>query len=505
MKKICFLIIILIALLGCDDTTKPDPNDSDITSIDIVNINPLHTKPYKIKYLFSLRDQNDHAVVIPISDFNLINYVIKEDSLEIDYSESNVFFKNSASFDMDIVLVLDFTLSMQNSGGTSEMVLGANAIIESLKDSHRVAIIEFHHNDPNDNYSIIQDFTYSKQQAKDSLQNFVAAGMYHGFSLCWDATALGLTLFDSDQEYDTVRAMVILTDGFDNNSITNVEDLILTANEKGVQMYSIGYGDITDMAVTSLQDMAESTNANFYQNDDPLYLDNEFAQIIADLGGNYMISYTTSNLTDFNVNIGLSYDGIEASNKISEDILISDIAGPITTGVLSYTNFILDNYQLDFDLQAEHLPAGIDSLRIFIDTFHDLSVTIVSTDDGGVISDWNIPNQGFDGYYSLAGTPTNIGEFGNLLHIQIDNINETNLNIPITIDNSIYPGNIFLSGGNAGEMDGNHNWTRSIIFGSAVEIPLPQNHETNVDTLSSLKWTYTNNSRNYEYKNNIFR
>lgn len=489
----------MIMIAGCKDPVEPEPPAPSITEITIENVNSFHSQPYKIKYLFSLRDQYDHAISVTPEELSDFTFRIYENSNEIDYTESNVQFKNSASFNMDIVLVLDFTLSMEETGGIDKMIEGANSIIDALEDSHRIAIVEFHHNEPGNDFSVIQDFTYDKEMAKENLQAFVDKDVYNGFTLCWDAMYEGMNLFSAESSFDIVRAMVVLTDGFDNNSLTTPSDLIKAAKTKKVQIYCIGYGDMTYSAIDSLQTMADSTDAHFYQNYNIEEINIQFDQIIKDLGGNYMLSYTTSRLQDYKLEIDLGYKTIEANNNITEEIFVADIAGPITTGILYYDNFILNNYQLDFDLMAEHLPAGIDSLRIYIDTYHQLGVTKILPQDGGIIADWSQPNQQFDGYYALGGSPTGIGEFGGLLHISIFNINQTNLNVPITLDSSIYPDQIFLYSGNDAEIDGNNNWTKSIIFGSAVELPIPQNHSVVPDTLNTLSWTYTNNVRTYIY------
>ena len=82
-----------------------------ITEIHFKNVNAAHQTPCVVQYIFSLRDQYNHAVEIEnTSRLNWNNLRIWENEKEIDYMESYPFLYPQDDFKMQIMLILDFSV-----------------------------------------------------------------------------------------------------------------------------------------------------------------------------------------------------------------------------------------------------------------------------------------------------------------------------------------------------------------------------------------------------------
>ena len=75
------------------------------------------------------------------------------------------------------------------------MVKGSNVLIDSLKETHQIGVIEFHK--PDAAPSILQPFVTNKSTAIDAITNFASEEIYSDFSICWDAVYMGLEQFPS--------------------------------------------------------------------------------------------------------------------------------------------------------------------------------------------------------------------------------------------------------------------------------------------------------------------
>ena len=87
--------------------------------------------------------------------------------------ESRAFLSTQDDFQLQVMLVLDFSSSMKkNNNGIEAMVKGAKHLIDSLKETHQIGVIEFHK--PDTPPSILQPFVTNKRAAKDAIINFAS-------------------------------------------------------------------------------------------------------------------------------------------------------------------------------------------------------------------------------------------------------------------------------------------------------------------------------------------
>ncbi len=499
MKNILMSVFLIIIIFGCSKQPVKSNNSVSISEITFENIQPNNQVPNKIQYLFSLRDQDNHAVEIPNSDLNKVSINITENDQPVDNDESSVLIHNFDNFGIDVVLVLDFSASMENNDGISFMVDGAKSLINSLKTNHRIAIIEFHDNNDQSNFSIIQNFTIDKDSAISALDEFIDSGFYSGFSTCWDAVNLGLEQFSEDIEYETIRSIVFLSDGNDNSSLTTPDELITNALAKNVRIYNIGIGDISDDHQTILASISEQTGGKFYQNSTISFLQNEFDQIISDLGGNYVVSYITPQTLQFQVSISLTYKDITATSPITDTIDPSLISGDDKFGILNFSTANVHNDSISFYLNAVHIPRNVSELRFKIISDLNYLVENVNPEEGGLISDWTVPQKDEDGFWITQGNDIPFGDFGKLCKITFMKSRLDGFTAKFVLDNSVYDYGIKLSDGGTNDLDNEGYWRTELTYGYAIFNPQPKDFAIEQDSSVTLSWSTTNDSLNVKY------
>jgi len=214
---------------------------SPITNIRIKNIQSAHQIPSTIQFIFSLREQNNHAIILDRSEISWKDIKVWENNKEIDYSESHAQFYTQEDFQLKLLLVLDFSASMRKfDKDMKTLIQGAKSLIESLNETHQIAIIEFH--GPGKPPTIIQPFTTNKKKGIAAIEDFSSTEMYNDFSTCWDAVRMGLNQFSTDPDPNIFRTLVLISDGFDNSSVSQPPELISLAEERDVHIYCMELG-----------------------------------------------------------------------------------------------------------------------------------------------------------------------------------------------------------------------------------------------------------------------
>ncbi len=467
-KTIIGLLVICSGFLnsGCEPEGPLSPKPSG--ALNFTNVQDNHQKPSKVQFIFSLRDRDNHAVLIPQDEFNnAVEVSILENNQDIDYRESHGFIHTAESFGMDVVLVLDYSASMAEGGGIDTMLNGVNLILDELAESHRVAIVEFHDNDPADNFSVLQSFTTDKEDARQAVMDF--ANPYNGFSTCWDAVYLGLEQFEGQADSGRVRNLVFLSDGFDNSSIHTPKELTTLADQKSVRIYNIGVGpDISRVHEDTLEYISDRTGGQYYRASDVSLLRERFESIIDDLGGNYKISYITPKRDNFQVKINLVYGGNRTAQAIDEEVDGAVIFDSDRRGLLSLSRPTLRSGEAELFISADHIPREISAFRFKVDITPsgavEEPVLLVGSADGGLLGDtWAAVTKDGEGYYNTSGPALNFGDFGVLFKIHLADLSETPADIKITMDNSLYENGVFFYGGNIDEIDQDGNWEKTII------------------------------------------
>ncbi|MGR3317806.1 MAG: vWA domain-containing protein [Candidatus Anammoxibacter sp.] len=430
---------------GIFDEIGPIKIMRSLTAIQVLNETTDHQFPSTVQFTFSLRNQDNHAILIESEEVNWKNIKIWENEKEIDYLESHALFYTQDDFQLQVMFVLDFSASMyETKDDIDNMVLSVKDMIDSLKETHQVGVVEFHR--PDNPPALLQPFTTYKNAAKEALDNFSSGKIYRDFSICWDAVQKGLNEFSDQPDPDIFKTLLFLSDGFDNSSFCTPKDIIALANEKDVHIFVVGVGEVHEEDV--LQGIALKTGGTYVHSENISVLRERFKQSIKDVKGQYKIKYISPKKPEdgkFTVKSNITYKGVTSGPLLHDEIDPSSIFNKTINGIVRFSAPSIIKYnRAEIFVWCEHVPRYINEFKFRIDLAKPFKVYLTSSNDGGLCQDW-ILDKGTDGWYRLTSPNRNdprqnleFGDFGTVCKIVVTDIDKKGFVIPFKLDNTVY-------------------------------------------------------------------
>ncbi|MCF6150232.1 MAG: VWA domain-containing protein [Candidatus Kuenenia sp.] len=427
------------------DEVRPVKIILSLHEIKIVNQTTDHQFPSTVQFIFSVRDQNNHSILFDSDQVNWKNIKIWENENEIDYLESHALLYTQDDFQLQVMVVLDFSASMyETNEDIAQMTLSTKDLIDSLNETHQVGVVEFHR--PDKPPAILQEFTTYKNSAKEAIDNFSSGKIYRDFSSCWDAVIKGLNQFPEKPDPNIFNTLVFLSDGFDNSSFNTPDNVITIAKERNVHIYVLGIGPGSEENV--LKNIALETGGTYVHSENINTLRERFKQIIKDIKGQYKIKYITPKKPEdgrFVVKSEIIYKGVTGTPLLHDEIEPSSIFKKTIEGVVRFSAPSIIKYdRAEIFMWCEHVPRYIHELRFWIGTDKPYNVILTSSYDGGLCQNWTLHKE-TDGWYRLTSPDTTdphydleFGAFGTVCKIEVTNIHEEGFTIPFKLDNSIY-------------------------------------------------------------------
>ena len=425
------------------------PIQARIEEIHFAGIATNTNLPSQVQVVFSLRDQNGHALVLPAEEIQSATQVYERGSgtdgwEEIDYAETSFFVHTAEKFDLEVVFVLDFTNSMSQAklpdgrSGIDAMVDAFQAGLDVLPEAHRIGVVEFH--DRNADPQVLSTLTTDRQSIRASVGRFAQSAFDPGSSRVWDSVVAGSNLFSArEQNPRAVRALVFLSDGRDTSSVNVREDAQRFALERGVQLYTMGVGEV--FQEEQLRQMADSTGGTYYPVHDPSQLQEQLHLIVNDLRGQYQVSYITLRRTgNYQAGISVELEGVRGSME-TDSFDVASFFGSDNEGLIQFDPPTVDrtNEQATVFVRALHIPRNIDRIRFKLETSKPVKVDLVAPEAGGLLDDWTLSGPDADGFFEASSpTPVAFGNFGLMFRITVSDITEQSLELPVEFDNSIY-------------------------------------------------------------------
>lgn len=456
------------------DMVSPIKIIQPLREITVLNQTIDHQLPSTVQFIFSLRDQNNHAILFDSNQVDWKNIKIWENKSEIDYLESHALLYTQDDFQLQVMIVLDFSASMyETNEDIDKMTLSVKDLIDSLNETHQVGVVEFHR--PDEPPALLHTFTTYKNAAKEAIDNFSYGKIYRDFSSCWDAVQKGLEQFPEKSDPNVFKTLIFLSDGFDNSSFNTPDDVIALAKERNVHIYVLGIGTGSEEKV--LETIALETGGTYVYSENINVLRERFKQIIKDVKGQYKIKYITPKKPEdgrFVVESETTYKGVTGTPLLHDEIDPSSIFKKTIEGVVRFSApSVIKYHQAEIFMWCEHTPRYVNKFRFWIGTDKPYSVALTSSYDGGVCQNWTL-NKETDGWYSLTSpdkTDTRydlaFGAFGTICKIVVTDIHEEGFKIPFKFDNSIYDiGQAFYEEGKTSQTK---DWSTDIIVGNVAK------------------------------------
>ncbi len=427
------------------DEASPVAIEYQFDKMQFKNVNNAHQTPSNVQYIFSLRDQYNHAVLFKPSELGLNSLKIWENEEQIDYLESRAFLSTQDDFQLQVMLVLDFSSSMKkHNAGVETMVKGSKVLIDSLKETHQIGVIEFHK--PDATPSILQPFVTNKSAAIDAITNFASTEIYSDFSICWDAVYMGLEQFSSKHEPKVFRALLFISDGFDNSSAGTPKEIVDLALKRNVHIYNIGVGEIHQEKV--LKDISKKTGGTYVSAKDICILLERFHTIIRDLGGQYKVSYITPKKPKdgvFNIKCEIAYKGLKSFPPLTGKINATVIYGDTSKGTIDFSTTLNKRHnKAEIFMWCEHTPRYVHEFHFYVEKIKPYTISLVPESEGGLCEDWNIVDEGNGWFRATSRDPNDpkydleFGNSGTICKITVDKVKDDHTVISFKLDNSVY-------------------------------------------------------------------
>lgn len=374
-------------------------------------------QPYVVRFDLWLKDGDGRAIPEAVT---ADHFRIYEDDARIDVTETNKFVTPASDLPLRVMLVLDYSASMDSVDAVEPMIAAAEQFVRAdhFTGTHSIGIIESHDRmEEEQGYSVAVPLTAADLSGKDAIVRGIPAAdsVESGLSRVWDAAALAIeTLAQEERQLGETRVVIFLTDGRDTTSEQTPEDLLALAQASEVNLYPIGFGNVGDHE-TMLRSLADDTGGGYFPAADGDALEDTFAEVARELQGQWTLTYITpTNSGDVGVRVEFDWQGGTAAVQDSFDA--SSLAGDVHHGVIEVLDRTYDavSNRTDFLLRAAYVPRNVSRFRL---TFAHSTAIFNLQDAGGLTAPqdgWSATPLG-DGVFDLLGPRAlEYGAFGNI-------------------------------------------------------------------------------------------
>lgn len=161
----------------------------------------------------------------------------------------------SESTGLDMMLLIDCSGSMGPQGANNDpeniRLEVAKQLVEKTGESDRVAVISF-----GEYITLLTDFTNDKEVIYSAIDS---VGNTDNYTYINKALSKGFEVFDSSEREDSVKYMILLTDGKSSDTVSNYAD---NASARNITIFTVGLGSNLDEDL--LRDIATSTGGKYY-------------------------------------------------------------------------------------------------------------------------------------------------------------------------------------------------------------------------------------------------
>jgi len=439
--------------------TVTQDTTGNLGELNVVSPVTTYSSPYLIDFSFSLHDNEGHGVVRAPDLFA----VLAREGAQVIPNETDVYLQRGAARQLKVALVLDYTQSMQESGGAIAAMEDAakDILLPALNDDALVSVTEFHRDDAE--AEIVTPFTVDRAYTReriDAIQEEFVRGFYSA-SRMLDAVLDAAGTFESGREDEESRYILLFTDGDDTSSTADTNAVVNLAKARGIRIYAIDFG--TDAVSTDLDELTERTDGTLFTAETVADLDDSFMQIVQDLDGQYTLRWasvarsSTPFLPGFTLILGDESTSYTAQNNFVPTQYAGN--GPLE-GKLRFVSSDSENATTVF-LRADYVPRLISRFRIYLASATGFTVEAVDASSDGLLGGWTLTStadpegNGITLDFQSPDGPMPFGAFGPMLRISFDALlpEDEPLFSQVYVDNTLYEG----GGGQSFVVDGYDN------------------------------------------------
>jgi len=284
LKKHILLTILFLSgsvLGGCSQQAeKPAMNANDIT----LQITQVDTSAFPlVKVYVSAKDKSGNPIPVPVTDIELLENGSPVNDTAIQGMDEVSSFTS--------LLLIDNSGSMNFSEKLTSAKDAASAYIEQMRPADAAGIITF-----NTRIETVQEITADKDALVTGLMNIQA----RDDTAMWDALMTSIEMLNP---LGGRKAIILLTDGMDNQSTTDPNNLLTAIGESGLSISTIGFGTKPEADATpdeyegideaTLKNLAQDAGGIYGYAENPETLLHLYDSIRKSLQSEVVISYLT--------------------------------------------------------------------------------------------------------------------------------------------------------------------------------------------------------------------
>ncbi|MEO1699593.1 MAG: vWA domain-containing protein [Planctomycetota bacterium] len=447
-----------------------------------------HGPPSRVQWLFKLRDAVGNPLGLTAEQAAGLVPNVFEDDVPTDPSESCAVVRTIDALPLRVAIVLDHTVSMEAFDGIGAMNDAAVSLIGELADTHEFSIWQFHDNQDGGFGQLRAMGVGTLAEGEAVVRGYDPA--LRGFSLCWDTIDEVLETDFPEDGAAELRVVVFFSDGVDTSSTATPTRLVDEAQDRGVLLYCLGYGQLTPQSRANLVQLSGETNGLFFEAPELADVGGVFGDLVQEVFSFLQLAYVTGRLTDPNVDsfidIGsLTVNDVErpiqqvVRGDFNARVLSEDDEGNAydpQLGVLSggAPEQTVDGVvrTVEVQVRASHVPRETVLFPVRVRLFELDSEGEIEVFPGNGLSFQVVPEPfgPFDGWsvtetpesFVLSGSEVCFGDFGALFRVRVEGVDVPDaFRIEIANDNSIYGGLLRFAGSIGGGNVVNGDWTIS--------------------------------------------
>ncbi|MFP4500746.1 MAG: vWA domain-containing protein [Candidatus Hydrogenedentota bacterium] len=388
-----------------------------------------YASPYLLDFGFAVKDVFGEPIVAERPQWE----VTPLENDEPVSSDVPVFFRRGAARQLKLMLVLDYSRSMQQAGAIEPMEAAAKEVLlPTLNDDAQVGVVEFHSQFADFPPAVVVPLTSDKEavhQGIDRIQGEFVNG-FAGGAPVYDAVVTAAELLEPGDPAQEERIIVLFSDGKDVSRQNTIVDALAASQAVNARVYAVGFG--VDTNVYTLTTLTGESGGEFFGAASTPELSTAFNEIVESLASRYVLRWATFRstasqefqpafrlvLTGSTPNLSVRYEASERydPSQYDSDPLTARMRFVATEGLDGTTAF----------LRADYMPPGISRLRFFLASETAFTVSIVGVVDDGLaplatFQRNEAPDLGGD-WFNLHTNdgPIPYAAFGALLRIDFD-------------------------------------------------------------------------------------
>jgi beta-lactam-binding protein with PASTA domain len=196
------------------------------------------------------------------------------------------------SGNLSIVFAMDYSGSVTTNfrGAMEDAVVN---FITAMEDADKAAIVKFNAANPN-KASVVQPFTTTDASGTSTLTTAARTDYPdpgNGTNI-YDALILSLQQITSPPSPlpSGPKAVVLISDGVDTASVSDLNDVIAAANAAGIPVFTIGVGNFIGSGETNLQTIAAQTSAEYAAGTNATTIQAAYNNVDALLNNEYVLT-----------------------------------------------------------------------------------------------------------------------------------------------------------------------------------------------------------------------